>query len=309
MTNNVYLVWLEWPEKCFRVNAASLAVLQSLVGGRGRVVRVRGEREFLRRLPEATHAIVWNFREEWFGLAPRLVLLATPAAGRELLPSSAPDRVKMHFGHFHGAIMAESVAAFVLAWAHGFFRPELRKPWPRVELSDKCREVAGTRAVVVGYGNVGRAIGAKLGALGVDVTGVTSHGVFRGGRRVRGAALEKSFAAADWLVMALPSTTGTDDYLDAAKLRLLPRRAVVINVGRGNSVDEKALYAALKSRRIAGAYLDVRKNEHTVTLPVFGSNAAELAALDNCITTPHSSAFSPRYLEYCFRELSVDGCL
>ncbi|MBO7683551.1 MAG: hypothetical protein J6T51_02360, partial [Kiritimatiellae bacterium] len=263
---------------------------------------------FLRELPAATHAIVWNFRREWFAVAGRLRLLATPAAGRELVPMEAPQGVAIHFGGFHGAIMAESVAAFVLGWARGFFRPELReKPWPRTELGGVCTEVAGTRAVIAGYGRVGRAVGAKLESLGVSVSGITRHGVFVGGRKALRPDLDALLSSADWFVMALPSTTGTDDFLSARMMSKLPRRCVVVNVGRGNSIDERALFAALKSRRLAGAYLDVRKHEPSAAVLESPGYVRELADLPNCFVTPHSAAFSPRYIRRCFKELSDEG--
>ena len=65
---NVYLVWLNWPERCFRADSGDIAYLKSLVACGARVVRVTSERAFLRELPKATHAIVWNFRKEWFAL-------------------------------------------------------------------------------------------------------------------------------------------------------------------------------------------------------------------------------------------------
>ena len=275
-----------------------------------RVVRVASERAFLRELPMATHAIVWNFSREWFALAPRLRRLTTPAAGQEFVPTEGPRGVRIHFGGFHGEIMAESVAAFVLAWARGFFRPELRtKPWPRNELSDVCYEVAGTRAVIAGYGRVGRAIGAKLESLGVSAAGITRHGVFAGGRRLAKPQLSKLLGSADWFVMALPSTTGTDDFLSAAMLAKLPRKCVVVNVGRGNAVDEHALYRALKSRRLAGAYLDVRKHEPSASVLEAPGYVPELADLPNCVIMPHSAAFSPHYLRRCFDELRREGLL
>ena len=305
---NVYLLWLDWPERCFRAGAAEVALLKSLAPKGSRVVRVSGERAFLRELPRATHAVVWRFRSEWFARAPRLRVLATPAAGQELVPTAGPDGVTIHFGGFHGAIMAESVAAFVLAWARGFFRPELReRPWPRTELSGVCTEVAGTRAVIAGYGRVGRAIGAKLEALGVSVAGITRHGIFSGGRRLVRPRLSRLLAAADWFILALPSTTGTDGFLSSETISKLPRRCVVVNVGRGNAIDEKAIYEALKSRRIAGAYLDVRRHEPSATVLEAPGYVPELAELPNCVVMPHSAAFSPRYLERCLRELKDEG--
>ena len=313
MTNNVYLVWLEWPEKCFRADAEALRYLGAAVPKGSRVLRTRSEAAFLKTLPKATHALVWNFKADWFAKAPRLKVLATPAAGQEFVPTSGPKGVKIHFGHYHGQIISESVLGFMLCWAKGFFAvreaPQGCRDWPRTWLSGRCTDVAGTKAVIVGYGNVGRAIGAKLAALGVDVYGLTRHGIFHGNRTIEHSNIRTFLRDADWLILALPSTTGTDDFLDAKLIRKLPRKCVVINVGRGNAVDERALYAALRSKRIAGAYLDVRKHEPSATVLEAPGYVKGLADLPNCIVMPHASAFSPRYLKLCFEELKNDGCL
>ena len=309
-----YLVWLEWPEKCFRIDAQALRILEGAVRGKnGRVVRVRSERAFLKALPEATHAIVWNFKEEWFAKAPRLKVLATPAAGQEFVPTKGPEGVRIHFGHYHGMLIAESVLGFMLCWAKGFFAmrnaPAACRDWPRTWLSDKCYSVGGTKAVIVGYGNVGRVIGRELEKLHVQVTGLTRHGIYRGVSKLSCENADRFLHEADWLILALPSTTGTDNLLDAAFIRKLPRKCVVINVGRGNSVDEQALCKALKTKRLAGAYLDVRKHEPSATVLESSGYVPELADLPNCIVMPHASAFSPDYLLHCLWELWDDGCL
>ena len=301
------------------MNAEVLCYLQRVIGEKGRVVRVRSERAFLKTLPQATHALVWNFKEEWFAKAPRLRVLATPAAGREFVPTKGPKGVKIHFGSFHGEIMSETVAAFMLAWRRGFFRLQEKAiasdPWPRAWLSDKCSTVVGTEAVVFGFGNVGRAIGDLLARVGVLVTGVTRHGVYqilagkRGPRLVGLLTLDETLRRADWVILALPSTTGTDNFLDAKLIRKLPRKCVVINVGRGNAVDEKALYRALKTKRLAGAYLDVRKHEPSATVLESPGYVPELADLPNCVSTPHSAAFDARYLYLFLMELVRDRCL
>lgn len=316
MTSNAYLVWLEWPERCFRASAGDMRFLESQVPAGSRVLRVRSEKAFLRELPNATHAIVWNFSKEWFSLAPRLKVLATPAAGREFVPEKGPEGVKIHFGAFHGPIIAESVVAFVLSWARGFFAlrnaPENVSHWPRTWLSDKCSLVSGTRAVIAGFGNIGRSIGEKLSALGVSVTGITRHGCFRGVKRkvpISEEELKGDIANADWFIMALPSDTGTDGFFGSALISRLPRKCVLVNVGRGNSVDEKTLYKALKSRRIAGAYLDVRRSEPSATILETPGFVPELAELSNCILTPHSSAFDGGYVRSCFDELNKKGLL
>jgi len=210
----------------------------------------------------------------------------------------------VHFGGFHGAIISETVVGFMLAWSRGFFA--LRQApdgWPRTWLSDKCRTLSGTRAVIIGYGRIGRAIGAKLEQLGVTVTGINTRAPHD--LKSQSAGLR----SADWLVMALPSKPDTDNLLDARLISRLPRRCVVINIGRGNAVDEPALVGALRSGRLAGAYLDVCKTEPTaVRLSGCGEAIDPLdPQVPNLVMTPHSSAFAPQYLAMCFRELKDDG--
>ena len=122
------------------------------------------------------------------------------------------------------------------------------------------------------------------------------------GRR-NAAELGDALREADWLVMALPGDTGTDGIVGAAELRRMKRSAVVVNVGRGNAIDEAALASALRSGRIAGAYLDVFRDE-----PL--TEASPLAVdLPGLVRLPHASAFAPEYLPMFFRELHDGGWL
>lgn len=299
---NRYLIWLDWPERPFRVEAPDLDLFKTLVDGR-EVVAVRGERDFLRELPSATHAICWEFRKEWFVSAPRLKVLATPGAGRELMPSDAdmPHGVVKFHGEFHGAIMSETVIAYMLAWCRGLY-PAYRWQhgggaadlWRRADLGDVCFSLAGTKAVILGYGCIGKAIGGKLEQLGVRVCGI---------RRGNLTELPKALSDADWLICVLPSDTGTDDIVDAGILGRMRRSAVLINVGRGNAVDENALAEALAERRIAAAFIDVFRHE-----PL--SESSPLAAnLPGLFRFPHASAFAPDYMARFFRELAARGAL
>ena len=318
---NTYLIWLEWPEKCFRANEGDLKLFRSLVPKGSRVVRVKSERAFLRNLPSATHAVVWHFEKEWYARAPKLKVLATPAAGRELIAwRDAPRGVKVHFGAFHGPIISETVLGFLLAWTRGFF---WKGPmWPREELAEHCGDLEGTTAVIAGFGRIGRAIAARLAPFGVKCFGITRHGIFtpknfHEGRSTSDIRQEKALSPllrrADWLILALPSDTGTDDFLDARLIRRLPKKCVVVNIGRGNAVDEEALLAAIKEGRLAGAYLDVFKHEPTALNPRIGPRGKGLAAAKsvpwNLVRMPHACAFSTRYMRECFQELAREGFL
>jgi phosphoglycerate dehydrogenase-like enzyme len=152
--------------------------------------------------------------------------------------------------------------------------------------------VAGTNAVILGYGKIGKATGEKLEALGVNVTGVTRKDI---------ADLPKYLKSAHWLVVALPSDTGTDNIIDAKMIAKLPRNAVIINVGRGNSIDEEALAEALLKKKIAAAFLDVFKEEPLSETSPLSSNIPGLFRM------PHVSAFAPEYIPLFFEEMAVKG--
>ena len=275
-------------------------------------MRVKSEQAFLKSLPSATHAVVWHFNKEWW--------------------RDAPKGVKVHFGSFHGPIISETVLGFLLAWTRGFF---WKGPmWPREELAEHCGDLEGTTAVIAGFGRIGRAIAACLEPFGVECFGITRHGIFTlenfhegrlttDIRQKPSATLRLCVSAlkiptpllrrADWFILALPSDTGTDDFLDARLIRRLPKKCVVVNVGRGNAVDEDALLAAIKEGRLAGAYLDVYKQEPTALNPKIGPRGKGLAAAKsvpwNLVRMPHACAFSSRYMKECFRELAREGVL
>lgn len=292
---NKYVVYLEWPVQCFRVDAEALAALRGLAPAGSQVVRARDDAEFLRELEDATHAIVWHFKPEWFRMAKRLRVLATPSAGRELVPLSGPEGVKIHFGGFHGAAISESVLGYMLAWCRGVLRRPGRKVWERTELGDKCYRLGGTKATILGYGKIGKSIGALLEKLGVRVAGI--------GRK-NFHTLKDDVRDSDWLVCVLPSDTGTDNLVNGSVIAALPERCVVINVGRGNSIDEMALKTALQSGKIAGAILDVIGRE-----PPEAGDTLVGGDIPNLTIMSHSSAFYPEYVKDCFRELDREGLL
>ncbi len=302
---NFYLIWLDWRIDAFRINEKSASMFRSIVSkfvddAEGQTGIVRSEEDFLRELPKATHVICWEFKKEWFALAPHMKLLATPAAGRELVPSYEEmlrGIVKVH-GEFHGPIMAETVVAFMFAHARGLYAAyDFQREgvlWARGEMSRYCRMVAGTKAAVLGYGKIGKVIGEKLTALGVRVVGFNRGNM---------ADFHEELKTSDWLIVALPSDTGTDNIVDAKALACLPENAVVINIGRGNAIDEAALAHALSNREIEAAFLDVFRNEPlTRESPLSGN-------LPGLYRMPHASAFTEEYLSMFFRELDAKGCL
>ncbi len=116
--------------------------------------------------------------------------------------------------------------------------------------------------LIWGFGSIGQRLAGVLQGLGATVRGVArSAGERAGFPVVDEARLDEALAGTDVLIMILPKTDETTNALDAARLAQLPRHAYVVNVGRGTTVDEAALIAALESGSIAGAALDVMWQE------------------------------------------------
>lgn len=130
-------------------------------------------------------------------------------------------------------------------------RAQDRREWPK-DAPGKV-ELAETRALIVGLGAIGRLVAERLGAFGVAVTGVTRSG--RDGTLTPDAWRER-LGEFDWVILAAPSTDDTKEMVGADELAAMKPGAWLINVARGDMIDDEALLAALNERRIAGAFLD-----------------------------------------------------
>ncbi|MBW8090574.1 D-2-hydroxyacid dehydrogenase [Streptomyces hygroscopicus subsp. hygroscopicus] len=216
-------------------------------------------------LPAADVLLVWDFtsdavRDAWPGEGRRPAWVHTASAGvdRLLCPELiASDTVLTNARGVFEQPIAEYVAGLVIAMAkdlHGSWELQRQRRWQHRE----TMRLAGTRAVVVGAGPIGRAIGSTLGALGVvvDLVGRTARQGVRGGDE-----LPELLPRADWVVCAAPLTDATRGMFDRSAFDRMKPTARFINVGRGPLVVEKDLTAALVARRIGGAALDVFEHE------------------------------------------------
>ena len=146
------------------------------------------------------------------------------------------------------------------------------------------RSVKNSRVTVLGTGDLGACYARRIKSfeprqiIGVNRSGKCSEPAFD--RIVPWTEMDSVFAETDILAMTLPSTPETKGILSAERIALLPKDAYVINVGRGDAVDEEALVRALNEERIAGAALDVMQHE---PLP----ENDPLWEAKNVILTPH----------------------
>ena len=232
----------------------------------------------------------WQAPAELPSRAPRLAWVQGTSAGiGELVRRNgllhAPFLMTTAAG-VHGAALAEFVLLGLLHFTLDV--PRLRRlqaarRWQRHTSS----ALAGRRVLVVGLGSVGRAIAQKLAALDLEVWGIRrgEAGASPAGvaRVLPPAALPGALGMVDALVLACPLTEATRRLIGAAELAALRPGAILVNVARGQVVDEPALIEALRSGRLAGAALDVFAEE---PLPP----DSPLWALENVLISPHSAS-------------------
>jgi phosphoglycerate dehydrogenase-like enzyme len=190
----------------------------------------------------------------------------------------------------HATQLAEWAMLGLLAFTKDLPRLQKDKAARRWE-HYAVRELAGQRLLVVGLGHIGREVARCARALGMHVTGVRRTP--REGdldwvdRTASTAELADVAPSADAVVLALPATVETRGMFTAELIEALPAHAVLVNVGRGSTIDEPALVAALRERRLTGAALDVAATEP----PPPGS---PLWDLDNVLLSPHTAALSTK---------------
>jgi (S)-sulfolactate dehydrogenase len=192
---------------------------------------------------------------------------ACKARGIEVIPATGAN--------------AESVAEYVVCTAMVLLRGAFYSTraveagtWPRQTLS-QGREASGKVMGIVGYGSIGRLTARKAEALGMTVMSYDSVAADASTRD-----LELLLRESDVVSLHIPLTPQTRGLLDARRLGLMKRDAVLINTARGGIVDEAALAAMLKEGRLCGAALDVFDNE---PLPA----GSPLAGAPRLILTPH----------------------
>ncbi len=145
------------------------------------------------------------------------------------------------------------------------------------------QEVTNKTVGIIGFGAIGQKIDQLLTGFNVKVLAYARHNkVVKNGRM---ASLEEIYTQSDFVVLALPATSETNNMIDMAVFKKMKSNAVLVNIGRGTVIDEQALINALKSGEIAGAGLDVVAVE-----PISEDN--ELLSLPNVFVTPHVAAKS-----------------
>jgi len=225
----------------------------------------------------------WEISRGGFDGLPALKVIQTRSAGVDWILDRVPDGVTLCSARgARDAAMAEWVLWAILAdfkAARTAAEQQIAREWTHLDL----RDLDGARVLILGHGSIGEAVEARLAPFGVDE-------VVRVARRARDGVhaadeLPALLPGVDVVVNLLPHTPQTERLFDADLLGAMRRGALLVNAGRGATVDTDALLRALEDGRVR-AVLDVVAPE---PLP----DDHPLWRAPNLILTPHSAGDTP----------------
>jgi phosphoglycerate dehydrogenase-like enzyme len=236
--------------------------------------------EFVARAPRLRWYQQWGAGADW-------LMRNTEAANKDFILTSASG--------VHTIPISEHIITMLLMLARGMqraVRAQVRHEWWRADVS-QLFELAGKTMLLVGVGAIGARTALLAQALGMRVEGVRNDP----GQPAEGVAamygpqqLAERLPHADVLVLTVPLSPATRNLIGEPELRAMKPTAVLINIGRGGTIDEPALVAALAEGRLAGAGLDVFAQE---PLP----QTSPLWDMQNVIITGHYAGINPLYNE------------
>ncbi len=252
---------------------------------------------------DAEALVLWGTNPDLAGFLaelPKLRWIQTLMAGPDRIIAANPpsDVIITNGRHFHDATVAEHALALALANVRRIPRSlelQTEHEWATAELggmqplhpAGRVTTLWESAVAIWGFGAIGQEIARRFAVLGAHVTGIAHSAGERAGFPVVGPeGLADTLRATDVLVMVLPTRPDTTNILDADTLALLPAKAQVVNVGRGSTIDEDALIAALTARRLSAAAIDVAAAE---PLPA----DSPLWDTPNLIITPHAAGGRP----------------
>jgi phosphoglycerate dehydrogenase-like enzyme len=236
-----------------------------------------------------------ELRDHMLTGAPGLKWIQSLATGVDHFlrsPALKPDALITSGRGIHGAPMREQVVYMMMAVSHDATR-QVEDYQHRIWARRLWHTLHGKTAVIVGTGIVGAAIGELLAAFGMHVIGVS-----RTPRTEKGFddimpidRLPDAARRADYLINVLPAAPYNSSLFDAAVFAAMKPSAYYISAGRGQTVDEAALIAALRERRIAGAALDVFQTEPLPPDSPFWEQP-------NVFVTPHVGGYIVEYEDF-----------
>jgi phosphoglycerate dehydrogenase-like enzyme len=218
-----------------------------------------------------------------------------------ITPAELPIGATLCNTHEHETTIAEHLMAGMLEWQTGLMRdthPVMQKysfNGRDINKGPHHRELRGSTVGIIGYGHIGREIARRCKAFDMTVMAVS--------RTMRKEPelvdwygtvedLDALLQRSDFIINCAPGGEETRGMIDRRCFSMMKSDAIIANVGRGEVIDEKALYEALSSRRIRGGIIDVWYKYPGKKNPNPWPSKFPFHKLDNIIMSPHNSAWT-----------------
>lgn len=253
-------------------------------------------------VPEQTSSraevlVTWGFNKEvtkeYLDKMPELKWVHTLSAGVERIPVEILAEKGIPLTNtrgIHGIPISETVYGMMLAFSRGLHilrDQQHQNLWKRVPGDELWGKTLG----IIGLGSIGRQIALRAGVFGMRVIGIkASPEPIEGVEHVYDpSGLPELLKQSDYIVISAPLVSGTYRMIGEDQLKLMKPNAVLINIARGDLVDEAAVIKALDEGIIRGFGSDVFEKE---PLPA----DSPLYSRSNVIISPHQSGLSPMYM-------------
>lgn len=200
----------------------------------------------------------------------------------------------------HAFPIAETIFALMLGWTrhiHTYTRQQQEKKWHHAGLK---LELHGKKLALLGAGAIGKETAKIAKAFGMEVAGFRRSGEQEQyfDQMYKLDQLHDILPEADYVVITLPLTKETNNLFIKETFNKMKSESFLVNIGRGEIIDEEAMIHALKDGKIAGAGLDVFATE---PLP----EESPLWEMDNVIITPHTAGSTEYYNDRVIKEILI----
>ena len=251
-----------------------------------------------------------SLRPEQFVACKKLRWIHTPTAAvhQFLFPELVNSDVTLtNSTEVHGPVVAEHVMALIFALAKKIPQAaalQHKHEWGKEVIWSKGthpKEISGSTLGLVGVGSIGRRVARMASGIGMRVLAVREHLEKEKPEGVDAvylsSQLDDVLRQSDFVVLAAPLTPQTTKLMNGKRFAVMRPDSYLINVGRGQQVDETALAESLRAHRIAGAALDVFEQE---PLPV----DSPLWDIENLLITPHTAGITDKLWQRHYENFS-----
>ena len=263
---------------------------------------VADPKELSPEIAASADILVTNIWRADYPPAPQVRLVQSVATGIEWIEQSAlPPGVPICNAYGHETAIAEYVLMAMLVWSHRFREIEgdfrvhssWRPSW--VHSGAPHGEIRGSTLGIIGLGRVGQEVARRAAAFGCRILAAnrSPRPAGDGVERVYPfTALDEMLPLCDTVAICTAFGPETERLIDARRLGLMKRSALLVNIARGAIVDEDALYTALRDQTIGRAAIDVWWQYPTAAEPERRPSKHPFHELPNVIMTPHCSGWT-----------------